>query len=77
MIPIARNTLMTTQTFQGTSKEGDFRSALLDATHKALDALRGTVSDQRIAWKLVEISGSYGGFVDEQSITVTIHAQVN
>ncbi|MEH1867102.1 MAG: hypothetical protein V7K69_19120 [Nostoc sp.] len=66
---------MKIQNFQGTSKEGDFQSALLEATNKALDALRGDVSDQRIAWKLIEISGSKGGFLGENAITVTIEAQ--
>ena len=63
------------QNFQGTSKEGDFQSALVEATNKALEGLSGTTSDQRIAWKLIEISGSKGGFIGENTITVTIEAQ--
>jgi hypothetical protein len=63
------------QRFQGTSKEGDFQSALLEATNKALKALSGNISDQRIEWKIIEISGSKGGILGEKSIIVTIEAQ--
>lgn len=72
-------TTMKIQQFQGTSKEGDFQSALGEAISEALKALSfidGTViSDQRIAWKLIETSGSQGGFLGETTITVTIEAQ--
>jgi hypothetical protein len=68
---------MNIQHFQGTSKEGDFQSALQEAIQKALDALKGNVSDQRIAWKLLETSGSKGGFLGENTIIVTIEAQIN
>jgi|JFJP01.1.fsa_nt_gi hypothetical protein len=68
---------MKMQNFQGTSKEGDFQSALLEAANKALEALSIGTSDQRIAWKLIEISGSKGGFLGENTITVTIEAQSN
>lgn len=68
---------MKTQNFQGTSQAGDFQSALGEATNKALEALSGNVSDQRIAWKLIEISGSKGGLLGEETITVTIEARPN
>jgi hypothetical protein len=70
-------TTSTSNTFQGTSKENDFQAALKDAIEKASEGLRGNVADQRIAWQLIETSGSYGGFVGEQTITVTIEAEVN
>ncbi|BAY95683.1 MULTISPECIES: hypothetical protein [unclassified Tolypothrix] len=63
------------QQFQGTSKEGDFQSALLSATNSALEFFSKGVSDQRIAWKLVETSGRTGGLLGERAITVTIEAQ--
>ncbi|MEH2063296.1 MAG: hypothetical protein V7K50_13715 [Nostoc sp.] len=63
------------QNFQGTSKEGDFQSALLSATNKALEALSKGISDQRIEWKIIETSGSKGGLLGEETITVTIEAQ--
>ncbi len=65
------------QNFQGTSEEGDFQSALLEATNSALEFFSKGVSDQRIAWKLVETSGSTGGLLGERAITVTIEAQPN
>jgi hypothetical protein len=65
------------QHFQGTSKEGDFQSALGEAIREALKVLSGNTSDQRIAWKLIETSGSYGGIAGENVITVTIEAQVS
>jgi hypothetical protein len=65
------------QQFQGTSKEGDFQSALREAISKALNDLSGNGSDQRITWKLVKTSGSYGGFIGENTITVTIEAQLH
>jgi len=68
---------MNIQNFQGTSEEGDFQSALLEATNKALEALSNGTSDQRIAWKIIETSGSKGGFLGENVITVTIEAQIN
>ncbi len=61
--------------FQGTSKEGDFQSALLEANKKALEALSIGTSDQRIEWKIIKISGSKGGLLEENTITVTIEAQ--
>ena len=68
-------TTMKIQQFQGTSKEGDFQSAINEAL-KFLSFIDGaTISDQRIAWKLIEISGSKGGFLGENAITVTIEAQ--
>ena len=65
------------QQFQGTSKEGDFQSALNEAINVAFEALKGNTSDFRFVWKLIEISGIYGGFAGEQTITVTIEAQPN
>jgi hypothetical protein len=58
--------------FQGISKEGDFQSALLEANKKALEALSIGTSDQRIEWKIIKISGSKGGLLGENTITVTI-----
>ena len=66
-----------TQQFQGTSKEGDFQSALREATNSALEFFSKDVSDQRIAWKLIETSGSTGGLLAEKTLTVTIEAQPN
>lgn len=47
-----------TQNFQGTSKEEDFQSALLEATNKALESLsiinNVAISDQRIEWKIIK-----------------------
>jgi hypothetical protein len=63
------------QNFQGTSKEGDFQSALLEATNKALEALSIGISDQRIEWKIIKTSGRKGGLLGEETITVTIEAQ--
>lgn len=63
-----------TQNFQGTSQAGDFQAALGEATSKALEDLSDNVSDQRIAWKLIEISGRQGGLLGEHTITVTIEA---
>ena len=68
---------MNGQAFQGTSEEGNFQSALMEALNRALDALSGNVSDQRIAWRLIEMAGSFGGITGETAITVTIEAQVN
>ncbi|MEH2439303.1 hypothetical protein [Nostoc sp.] len=72
-------TTMKIQQFQGTSKEGDFQSALQEAINEALKVLSfidgATISDQRIVWKLIEISGSKGGLLGENAITVTIEAQ--
>ena len=65
------------QHFQGTSQEGDFQSALSEAISTALDALSVGTADQRIAWKLIETSGSRGGLLGENSITVTVAAHVN
>lgn len=65
------------QNFHGTSNEGDFQSALLEAVNRALEALRGNTADARIAWRLIETSGSSGGIVGERAITVTIEAQLN
>ena len=70
-------TTMKIQQFQGTSKEGDFQSALREATNSALEFFSKDVSDQRIAWKLIETSGSTGGLLGERAITVTIEAQPN
>lgn len=64
-----------TQQFQGTSDAGDFQSALQEAISKALEALSAGVADQRISWKLIEVSGINGGFVGENKITVTIEAE--
>lgn len=71
--------MMTTkiQQFQGTSKGGDFESALSEAINNALNTLSGNISDFRIAWKLLETSGVYGGITGETAITVTIEAQPN
>ncbi|MBW4620749.1 MAG: hypothetical protein KME17_15515 [Cyanosarcina radialis HA8281-LM2] len=71
--------MMTTKTqqFQVTSKEGDFQSALEEAISVAFEALKGNISDFRIACKLIEISGSTGGIAGEKSLTVTIEAQPN
>ena len=68
---------MTGQNFQGTSNEGDFQSALLEAINIALGALSGNTADARIAWRLIETSGSSGGLLGERAITVTIEAQLN
>jgi hypothetical protein len=65
------------QNFQGTSNEGDFQSALLEAVNRALEALRGNTADARIAWRLIETSGSFGGILGERAITVTIEAQLS
>lgn len=65
------------QQFQGTSKEGDFQSALEEAISVAFEALKGNISDFRIAWKLIETSGSQGGILGERAITVTIEAQAS
>ncbi|MEH1819155.1 MAG: hypothetical protein V7L31_08770 [Nostoc sp.] len=65
------------QQFQGTSEVGNFQSALNDAINQALKALSIDTSDQRIAWKLIEVSGSKGGLLGEQSINVNIEAQPN
>ena len=66
---------MVMQKFQGNSKEGDFQSALSDATNKALEALSKDISDQRIGWKVIEISGIKGGIQGENEVIVTIEAQ--
>lgn len=68
---------MATQNFQGTSQAGDFQAALAEATSKALQDLSGNVSDQQIAWKLIELSGSKGGVAGVNTITVTIEASAN
>ena len=72
---------METQNFQGTSQAGDFQSALQEAINEALTAFSfidgAAISDQRIAWKLIEISGSKGGFLGEKTITVTIEARAD
>ncbi|MEJ6486836.1 hypothetical protein N0Y54_37210 [Nostoc punctiforme UO1] len=65
------------QQFQGISEVGDFQSALNDAINQALEALSVDTSDQRIAWRLIEVSGSKGGLLGEQSINVNIEAQPN
>ncbi|MBW4627226.1 MAG: hypothetical protein KME49_17400 [Brasilonema octagenarum HA4186-MV1] len=62
--------------FQGTSEEGNFQSALNEAIRKALNALSSPgTSDLRIQWKIIETSGSEGGFAGENTINVTIEAQ--
>lgn len=66
-----------TQPFQGTSKTGDFQSALNEAINVAFNALRDNKSDFRLAWKVIEVSGSFGGITGERAITVTIEAQEN
>lgn len=70
-------TTMKIQRFQGTSSTGDFQAAIEEAVSKALAALSIDVADQRIQWKIIETSGSKGGFLGEESITVTIEAQVH
>jgi hypothetical protein len=63
--------------FQGTSQAGDFPSALNEAINVAFDALCGNISDCRLTWKVIEVSGSSGGISGERAITVTIEAQQN
>ena len=70
------------QQFQGTStKKGDFQSALRQAVNKASQVLsvidNGVVSDLLIEWKIIEISGRYGGFAGDDVIIVTIEAKAD
>lgn len=62
------------QQFQGTSEGEDLQSALQSAIAQAIEAFIKDTADQRIAWKLIEISGSRGGFIGERTVTVTIEA---
>ena len=52
-------------TFEGTSKDGNLQEALQDAINKLPPA-------NFTQWELVGISGRIGGFVGENSVTVTI-----
>lgn len=66
---------MKPQNFQGTSEEEDFQAALVKATNTALEALSKGIPDQKIQWKIIEISGIKGGIAGVKEITVTIEAQ--
>lgn len=59
---------MAEQTDSGTSKSGDFAEALSAAIDSALQRH----SSDFVAWRLKEVSGAFGGFVAENTLTVTI-----
>ena len=58
--------------FEGTSDQGDFTEALQNAIAAAKEGLTSTL----VSWKLLEISGQNGGFVQVNELTVSIQAQV-
>ena len=59
---------MAENTHSGTSKNGDFSEALSAAINAALEQ---NASDF-VAWRLTDVSGAFGGFVGENTLTVTI-----
>jgi flavin-binding protein dodecin len=61
---------METNTFTGTSKNGDVAEALQDAIQLAKEGLQSSL----IRWRVDEISGKSGGFVDLNDLTVKIVA---
>ena len=58
--------------FQGTSERGNFEEALQDAIAKAKNGL----TTDLINWSLTSVSGVHGGFVIQETLTVTISAKV-
>jgi hypothetical protein len=61
---------METNTFIGASQNGDIAEALQDAIKLAKDGLKSSL----ITWRVDEISGKSGGFVETNEITVKIIA---
>ena len=61
---------METNTFTGTSKNGDIAEALQDAIQLAKEGLRSSL----ITWRVDEISGKSGGFVELNDLVVKIVA---
>jgi hypothetical protein len=61
---------METNTFMGTSRNGDITEALQDAIQLAKDGLKSSL----ITWRVDEISGKSGGFVEINELTVKIVA---
>lgn len=61
---------METNTFTGTSKNGDVAEALQNAIQLAKEGLQSSL----ITWRVDEISGKSGGFVDLNDLTVKIVA---
>lgn len=57
----------TSHTAEGTSNTGNFQEAL----DHALQGLN-SVGDQRIFWKVTDITGKKGGFVPLKSLTVKV-----
>jgi hypothetical protein len=57
--------------FEGTSKNGDLQEALALAIAAAKEGLKSTL----VRWKLDEVSGEDGGFVQVTDITVKISAR--
>lgn len=61
---------MEINTFNGTSKSGDVAEALQDAIQIAKEGLQSSL----ITWRVDEISGKSGGFVELNEVTVRIVA---
>ncbi len=61
---------MEMNTFTGTSKSGDIAEALQDAIQLAKEGLQSSL----ITWRVDEISGKSGGFVELNVLAVRIVA---
>ena len=57
--------------FTGQSSSGDISEALL----AAIQAAKEGIPSSMVYWKIAEISGASGGFVEKNDVTVKIHAQ--
>ena len=62
---------MSEGSFEGRSNNNDIQEALAEATAAAKDGLRSEL----VRWRLEEVSGEDGGFVEVRDLTVKIHAQ--
>jgi len=57
--------------FEGKSDKNDFEEALTEA----IAAAKAGLTSERVVWRLEEVSGVDGGFIDVHELTVKIHAQ--
>ena len=57
--------------FEGKSDKNDIEEALAEAIAAAKAGLRS----ERVQWRLEEVSGTDGGFIEFHELTVKIYAQ--
>jgi hypothetical protein len=59
-------------TFEGTASKNDFHAALQEAIAAAMSGLHTDL----VHWRLLEVTGEYGGFAPVSNMTVKIEAKV-